>query len=240
MITTILFDLDGTLLPMDTELFTKKYFKELSIKLKEYFTLEEVTKSIWGSTKYMVSNIDINKTNEEAFFEDFYKRVDYEAEVIDPILKDFYEKDFNNIKSVANQNKYIIQSVSLLKQKGYKLVVATNPLFPEKAVLHRIEWAGLNVEDFIFVTSFEKMHYCKPQLKFYEEILDNIEENASSCLMVGNDIVEDMIASKIGIKTYLIEDYVINKDKEDISIDCRGNYKDFYEFVRELPSLKQD
>lgn len=238
MITTILFDLDGTLLPMDTELFTKKYFKELSIKLKDYFTLEEVTKSIWGSTKYMVSNVDINKTNEEVFFEDFYKRVNYEAEVIAPILKDFYEKDFNNIKSVTDQNKYIIQSVDLLKEKGYKLVVATNPLFPEKAVLHRIEWAGLSVEDFTFITSFEKMHYCKPQLKFYEEVLESIEEDASSCLMVGNDVGEDMIASKIGIKTYLIEDYAINKDKEDINIDCRGNYKDFYEFTKSLPNIK--
>ncbi len=84
------------------------------------------------------------------------------------------------------------------------------------------------------------MHYCKPQLKFYEEVLESIEEDASSCLMVGNDVGEDMIASKIGIKTYLIEDYAINKDKENINIDYRGNYKDFYEVVRELPSLKQD
>ncbi len=194
MITTILFDLDGTLLPMDTELFTKKYFKELAIKLKDYFTPEEITKNIWGSTKYMISNVDSNKTNEEAFFEDFYERIEHEAEVLNPIFEDFYEKDFNNIKSVASQNKYMINAVSLLKEKGYNLVVATNPLFPERAVLHRIEWAGLNVEDFMFITSFEKMHYCKPQLKFYEEILTNINKKPTNCLMVGNDIEEDMIA----------------------------------------------
>lgn len=238
MITTILFDLDGTLLPMDTEVFTKKYFKELAIKLKDYFTPEEITKNVWTSTKYMINNLDINKTNEECFFEDFYERVNQEAEVLNPIFEDFYEKDFNNIRSVATQNEHMIKAVSILKDKGYNLVIATNPLFPERAVLHRIEWAGLNIEDFMFITSFEKMHYCKPQIKFYEEILDNIKKKSSSCLMVGNDIVEDMIAKELGMKTYLIEDHVIGKAEENKNIDYKGSYLDFYEFAKALPNLK--
>ena len=238
MITTILFDLDGTLLPMDTDLFTKKYFSELAIKLKNYFTLEEITKNIWGSTKYMISNLDSNKTNEEAFFEDFYERINHKAEVLNPVFEDFYEKDFNNIKSIASQNKYIIEAVDLLKEKGYNLVVATNPLFPERAILHRIEWAGLNQEDFMFITSFEKMHYCKPQLKFYEEILDNIKKQPSHCMMVGNDIGEDMIAKEMGMKTYLIEDHIIGTEIESKNIDYKGSYKDFYEFTKKLPEIK--
>ena len=36
MITTLLFDLDGTLLPMDTEVFTKHYFSLLVQKLAPY------------------------------------------------------------------------------------------------------------------------------------------------------------------------------------------------------------
>ncbi|MCK9268320.1 MAG: HAD hydrolase-like protein, partial [Alkaliphilus sp.] len=82
MITTILFDLDGTLLPIDTEEFTEKYFMEISIKLRDYFTPEEIVKNIWDSTKYMISNIDPDKTNEEAFFEDFYERINHRAEII--------------------------------------------------------------------------------------------------------------------------------------------------------------
>lgn len=238
MITTILFDLDGTLLPMDTEIFTKRYFAELAIKLKEYFTPEEVAKNIWTSTKYMIGNIDPNKTNEEAFFEDFYGRINHEEKILNPIFEDFYEKDFNNIKNVATQNKYIIEAVKLLKDKGYNLVVATNPLFPEKAILHRIEWAGLNKEDFMFITSFEKMHYCKPQLKFYEEILDNISKQPFNCIMVGNDIEEDMIAKTLGMKTYLIEDHIIGTVRNDNNIDYRGSYEDFYEFAKNLPKIK--
>ena len=238
MITTILFDLDGTLLPMDMDVFIKKYFSELSIKLKDYFTPGELTESIWSSTKYMVSNIDADKTNEETFFEDFYERINHEAEIINPILDDFYEDDFNNIRSVTAQNKHIMESVASLKQKGYHLVLATNPIFPEKAILHRIEWAGLNKDDFIFITSFEKMHYCKPQLKFYEEVLENIQRHPQHCLMVGNDIEEDMIAKSLGMKTYLIENHIIGTIKKDMSIDYKGSYEDFYEFVTALPSLR--
>lgn len=238
MLNTILFDLDGTLLPMDTEAFTKRYFKELSIKLKDFFTPEEITSHLWNSTKYMVGNTETHKTNEEAFYEDFYKNIRHEREVLNPILEEFYEKDFNKVRDVSNQNDHMIKSVNLLKEKGYNLVVATNPLFPQTAILNRIEWAGVSKEDFNFITSFEKMHFCKPNLDFYREILENIDKKPKSCLMVGNDIKEDMIAKEIGIETYLISDFVIGDIKEDKNIDHKGDYKDFYRFVKSLPSLK--
>ena len=234
MITTILFDLDGTLLPIDTEEFTEKYFMEISVKLKDYFTPEQVVKNIWDSTMYMISNIDPDKTNEEAFFEDFYERINHKAEILNPIFNDFYEKDFNNIREISTKSKYMIDAVALLKQKGYDLVVATNPLFPEKAILHRIEWAGLNKDDFIFISSLEKMHYCKPRLEFYEEVLDIIQKCPQHCMMVGNDIEEDMIAKNLGMKTYLIKDHIIGTITEDLIIDYKGNYEDFYEFVKTL------
>ena len=234
MITTILFDLDGTLLPIDTEEFTEKYFMEISIRLRDYFTPEQVVKNIWDSTKCMISNIDPDKTNEEAFFEDFYERIDHKAEILNPIFNDFYERDFNNIREISTKSKYMIDAVAMLKQKGYDLVVATNPLFPERAILHRIEWAGLNKEDFIFISCLEKMHYCKPRLEFYEEVLEIIQKCPQHCMMVGNDIEEDMIAKNLGMKTYLIKDHIIGTITEDLIIDYKGNYEDFYEFVRNL------
>lgn len=237
VINTILFDLDGTLLPMDTELFIKKYFKALSIKLKDYFTPEEVTKHMWASTRYMMKNREMAKTNQCAFFEAFYKNVDHKSEDLNPIFDEFYEKDFNDIKVVSERNDHIIKSVKLLKEKGYDLVVATNPLFPKTAILNRIEWAGLNQDDFIFITSFEEMHFCKPNLEFYREILNKINKDPSSCLMVGNDVKEDMIVNEIGVKTYLIQDFIIGDIGEEKNIDHKGSYKDFYRFAKGLSSL---
>ena len=236
MINTILFDLDGTLLPMDTEVFTKRYFKELAIKLKDYFTPDEITKQMWDSTEYMMNNKDLNLSNQEAFFEDFYKKVPHKEEILNPIFDDFYEKDFNNIKDVSKKNDDMVKAVKVLKEKGYELVVATNPLFPKSAILNRINWAGLEESDFMFITSFEEMHYAKQNINFYKEILDKVSKEPSECLMVGNDVREDMVVSEIDIKTYLITDHA-SGDITDKNIDYSGNYKDFYKFAKAMPRI---
>lgn len=239
MINTIMFDLDGTLLPMDTEIFAKEYFKELSIKLKDFFTPEEITKLLWDTTKKVISNEDDKKTNEEVFFEVFYENIKHDRKVLDPILYEFYEKDFNKMKSITEKDKDMIASVELLKEKGYELVVATNPLFPRTAILNRINWAGLNKEDFSYITSFEHMHFAKPNLNYYREILININKAPAHCIMVGNDVNEDMIASELGIKTYLIDGFVIGDKEETDNIDYVGDYTDFYNFSKKLPDLNK-
>lgn len=236
MIDTILFDLDGTLLSMDTEEFIKNYFKALSIKLKNYFTPEEVVKYFWSSTQYMINNVDPNKTNEEAFFEDFYQYID-DVEELNEVLEEFYRKDFNSVKEVSEVNQNIVNSIKILKDKGYDLVVATNPLFPLTAILNRIEWAGLDKDDFIFITSFEEMHFCKPQIQYYSEILDKLNKDANKCIMVGNDVNEDMIAKEIGIETYLITDNIIGDIGDNKNIGYHGTYNDFYDFVLNLAKV---
>ena len=237
MIDTILFDLDGTLLSMDTDEFIRKYFNALSIKLKDYFTYDEVTKYFWNSTQYMINNTDSSKTNEEAFFEDFFQHVD-DVDELTKVLDEFYRVDFDKVKEVSEVNKYIVESIKLLKDKGYNLVVATNPLFPLPAILNRIEWAGLDKDDFMFITSFEIMHYCKPNINYYSEILSEINKDASQCLMVGNDVKEDMIAKEIGISTYLITDNIIGSVNDSKNIDEFGEYKDFYKYVLKLDNVK--
>lgn len=235
MLRTILFDLDGTLLPLDINLFLKRYFEELTLKFQDYFQPKELTNLVWESTEYMIKNIEKEKTNADAFFEKFYSKVFHKPEEINQIFDDFYTNDFPKIRETTCQNEMILKAVDLLKEKGYELVVATNPMFPKKAILHRIDWAGLKKEDFLFITSFEEMHYCKPQLQFYEEVLEKINRKPEECMMVGNDVEEDMIAKQLGLKTYLIEDYIIQRSKDRSMIDECGKYEDFYEFVKSLP-----
>ena len=40
--------------------------------------------------------------------------------------------------------------------------------------------------------------------------------------MVGNDVQEDMVASELGLKTYLVTDYTIDRGKSNYKIDQRG------------------
>ncbi|AOY76041.1 HAD family hydrolase [Clostridium formicaceticum] len=238
MLKTILFDLDGTLLPFKMEDFIKKYFEELGKKFQNYFTFKELQNLLWESTEYMIRNMEVDKTNADAFFEDFYSKTTHSPDRLMPLFEDFYTNDFPKIKEVTKQSEYIVKAISLLKEKKYELIVATNPLFPKQAILHRIEWAGLNKDDFAFITNFEEMHFCKPHLHFYQELLEKINRQPQECMMVGNDVEEDMIAKKLGCITYLIEDYKIQRSENADTIDYRGKYEDFYEFVKALPLIK--
>lgn len=237
MINTFIFDLDGTLLPMDMEVFLNKYFSELSIKFKDLFSQKELTAHVWASTTYMIKNKDPLITNEEAFFSDFYKRISYGPEIISPLFEDFYINDFKRIMTATRQEVIMVEAIKLLKEKGYKVVIATNPIFPELAINQRVQWGGFSIQDFEFITSFEKMHFCKPHLEFYHEVLDKVGKNPDECMMVGNDVEEDMVAKKLGIQTYLIEDCIICRENNKENIDFMGTYKDFFEFITSLPEV---
>lgn len=234
---TVLFDLDGTLLPLDVEEFTKAYFTELCKKLSPVIAPEILPKLIWDSTEYMVNNLEENKTNMEAFFEDFQKRIDKNIEDLKLVFDEFYRFDFKNLRSVVYPNPLVKESIDLLKKKGYELVVATNPIFPKEAIYQRIEWAGLEKDDFRLITTYENMHFCKPNIQYYKEILSILDKKPGDAMMVGNDLLEDMVASKIGIKTFLIEDYMIDRQDMNIVPDYRGSLQEFYKFVEKLPTL---
>ncbi|WP_139904671.1 HAD family hydrolase [Clostridium thermarum] len=234
---TILFDLDGTLLPMDMKLFEKIYFSELCSFFKDILPPEKLTEYVWKSTAAMVKNTEL-KTNEEVFFEDFTKNVGENIESFLERFNSFYDTNFQKVKESVKDVPAIRESVRILKSKGYDMVIATNPLFPRKAIYHRIRWAGFEPEEFIYVSSFEQNHYCKPQVYYYREVLEQIDKKPEECLMVGNDVQEDLIASKLGIKTYLITNNLLHRCDEEIQSDFMGDYDDFLNFVKELPNIK--
>lgn len=233
---TILFDLDGTLLPLDMEEFTQEYFAQLASKLSDHINPQKLPEFIWASTKCMINDLDSNRTNLEVFFEDFKTRIDSNLDEIKPILDKFYKEDFKQLKKVVNPNSLSKKIIDELKVKNYDLVIATNPLFPKDAIYHRVEWAGLNPDDFKLITTYESMHFCKPNLEYFKEILSIIGNESEDVMMVGNDVQEDIIASKLGIKTFLIEDCKIDRGLGDFNPDHKGTLEDFYSFVKELPS----
>ena len=51
-------------------------------------------------------------------------------------------------------------------------------------------WAGLKPEDFELYTTYENTGYCKPNPKYYQDILERLDLTAQECMMVGNDIYE--------------------------------------------------
>lgn len=233
-LTTVLFDLDGTLLPMDQDVFIKHYFGLLAQKLAPYgYEPEQLIQAIWSGTKAMVRN-DGTRTNEKAFWDAFDAFFDYPASKDAQVHQDFYRNEFNQVQAVCGYQPMAAQTVQWLKGKGLRLILSTNPLFPAIATENRIRWAGLCPEDFEYITTYENAGYSKPNLDYYRQILSKCHLTPEECLMVGNDTGEDMVAKQLGMQVFLLTDCLINKAGEDISQYPGGSFPQLDTFLRKL------
>ena len=231
MIKNILFDLDGTLLPMDQDLFVEGYFKLLIKKVTPYgINGEDLIKAIWHGTAAMINN-DGKLSNEEVFWNDLKDNYKDYSLTLEKLLNEFYFNDFKDGKIFCGFNEESKKIVDDIKQKGLTLILATNPIFPSFATESRIKWAGLNADDFALYTTYENCHYSKPNIKYYEEILAKTNIKANECLMVGNDVSEDMVASEIGMDTFLLTDCLINKTNIDINKYNHGGFKELRDYL---------
>lgn len=231
----VLFDLDGTLLNIDMDYFLKQYFGRMVLMAREqgYQNAEKLVEQVYRSTEQMILNKDPDRTNQEVFEEDFYRSWPYSPNEFNPFFDYFYEQGFPQLRCYCSPFPGVSQMVQGLRKKGCKIVISTNPVFPLRAIEHRLDWAELGHFDFDLVTSFENMHFCKPQIEYYQEIADILGVDAGECLMVGNDVGEDMVAGMIGMKTFLVENMLIDRG-ERLHADWRGKLDALYSFFREI------
>lgn len=235
MIKMVLFDLDGTLLPMDQDVFVKYYFGLLAKKLAPLgYDPKKLVDSVWMGTSAMVRN-NGSCNNEEAFWLCFSSIYGEQVRNDMPVFESFYANEFQGSKVSCGYNPKAAEVVAALKKAGTRVALATNPLFPAIATQSRIGWAGLNQDDFEFITTYENSHYCKPNPEYYEEVCSILSVDPSECLMIGNDIEEDMIAaSTVGLKVFLLKDCIINAHDADISQYPQGDFDDLLLYLKEL------
>ncbi|GAB6181996.1 HAD family hydrolase [Desulfotomaculum defluvii] len=238
MYKTILFDLDGTLLPMDLNIFLTNYFGRLTQACSHLLDPKLLYRNLWASTEAMIRDNCANKTNQEVFMEDFIPRFDLSADDIMPLFDQFYTSKFTELIQCTTPTSLSRQICQELVAKGYQLVLATNPIFPDVATAHRMRWAGIEDIPWALVTTYENSHYCKPNPNYYREILHRIGAKAEETLMVGNDVKEDLVAGKLGIDTYLVKDNLIDHGQPDYETDFEGRLEDFMNFVKKLPKIK--
>lgn len=203
----ILFDMDGTLLPMDQHIFVKHYFGELAKVLAPYgVEAEALNAALWGGVKAMVKN-DGAKTNEERFWDFFDKeiRIEQGKEELRKITTNFYSNEFHKVKEYMGTNPLARKAVELAHGLAPHVILATNPIFPMSAQLSRLSWVGLGEEDFDFITAYEDQYFCKPNPRYFEEICKKMDVDPKKCLMIGNDELEDMrAASAVGMDCYMV------------------------------------
>ena len=232
MFEMILFDLDATLLPMDQNEFVKEYFKHLARKLAPNgYEAGALVDAVWKGTAAIIRN-DGSRSNEDAFWSEFANILGEDALADKPLFDEFYMNEFENARGVCGFNPAAAGTVRALKAAGFRVALATNPIFPAAATEKRIRWAGLEPEDFELRTTYENSAFCKPNPAYYTDIARSLSVKPSACLMVGNDATEDMAAQEAGMSVFLITDCLINRENKDISVYPNGSFEQLMEYVQ--------
>ena len=181
----------------------------------------------------MVAN-DGSRTNEEVFWDSFSKDLSTRREEVETEVLDFYGNDFNQAICTTRPDPFAAEIIRYLKEKGKKVYLATNPVFPRCATMNRIRWAGLDAADFEEITTYETCRYSKPSVGYFQEILERNHLKPERCLMVGNDRREDLAAGELGVKTYLVTQCV-EHGEEPGRADYEGaNLEQLYQDLKEL------
>ena len=211
-IEAVLFDLDNTLLMFKELTFFEAYSKKLYLAFRDIFSVEEFSKRLMFSTQQMIENNGL-QTNAEYFIDSFVDGTTFDKQKLWGRLESFYANEFEQFQPLMTPHPDARDVILRLKEIGLKVVIATNPMFPMNIQQMRLHWANLGDINFDLITSADNFNYCKPRLEYYREICFQINLEPEKCLMVGNDALNDMIASQIGMKTYL------TTEADDVSIE---------------------
>lgn len=211
MIRAVLFDLDGTLLRIDTARFVDAYVNLLAGWFAPRIPKDRFLASLLRATQRMMENRDPSRTNKEVFDDAFYPAVGISAEAMAAPLAEFYDQAYPALATMATADPAAREAVSTALERGLVAVLATQPIFPAVAVRQRMAWAGIADLPFALVTSYEIAHACKPHPEYFKEVASAIRRAPEECLFIGNDAIEDSAARQVGMETYLVTDYLTGK-----------------------------
>lgn len=228
----ILFDLDGTLLPMDQKIFVKSYFGKLTKKLAPLgYEPQKLIEALWVGIKTVIKNTS-DRFNDEVFWDVFVKIFGEKVREDEKYFEEFYKNEFQAVKEDCGFNPKAAKSIKELKEMGYRVALATNPIFPKIATESRIRWAGMEPEEFEWITTYENCKRSKPNPQYYLEIIEKINVKPEECIMVGNDVTEDMVAQTIGMDVFLLTDCLLNKEEKDYSQYPQGGFDEMMEYIK--------
>ncbi len=231
----IMTDLDCTLLPMDQDKYIERYFEEIAKFFVEKGFDGKLVVTATMKASYAMAKNNGSVTNAQAFESAFAQLLEDDADAVIELFDDIYGDRYDSIRDVAQYNDKAQLIANLMKDKASYAVVATQSMFPREAVKKRLNWTGVDINIFDYVTTYDSCHYCKPNPMYYQEIMDRYSVTAEQTLMIGNDITEDILPCKeLGVDTFLVTNNIINTIDYDISSLTKGTYDELIEYLKAL------
>lgn len=204
-LSAVLFDLDDTLLGNNMERFVPRYFQLLYNSMQDTPGGLAVIGQLWAATEHAMRTADPARTVQDVLWQALEELSGVRSDVAAPWFDAFYVEQFPLLYAATQPRLIARPLIERCLARGWQVVIATNPVFPRRAVEERLRWAGVPVTElpYALVTTYEIMHATKPHPAYYREILQRIGQEAAACLMVGDDWENDIApAQALGLATY--------------------------------------
>jgi len=234
-ITTVLFDLDGTLIRMDQDEFIRLYFVSLLGKISRLgYDVSVMKKALEGAVIASLKN-NGEISNEARFWQTFDALSGGCAEKLKNEIDSYYREEFNSvIEQTCSSYPRVREVLDLVKAKGLRPILATNPIFPAVATYARIKLGGMSPDDVEYITAYENSSYCKPNPLYFTELLAKLGIRPEECVMIGNDTRDDFCAHALGIPVFVLTECLINNTGVNLDDYPHGGFDELLDFIDNL------
>jgi FMN phosphatase YigB (HAD superfamily) len=203
---TLLLDLDDTLIDTNLDTFVPAYFQALGQHMAARVAPDILLRALISGTNLMNESEDPTHTLEEIFDSRFYTILGIPKEELAEIINEFYDNVFSTLAIHTKPRAAAASLIEWASSHGFRVAIATDPLFPRKATYHRIRWAGIDPDQVELISTFEHFHFTKTHPAYYAEVLGRLGWPEGPVLMVGNDVTRDLTpAHRLGLATYFID-----------------------------------
>ncbi|HSF80962.1 MAG TPA: DinB family protein [Anaerolineales bacterium] len=236
---TLLLDLDDTLLDNPVTDFLPAYLQAISSHLAPFVDPKLVVSSLLSGTKRMLANQQPDCTLEEVFNEYFYTALGASRQALNKPIEQFYAEVFPSLKSITDPSPQAVQVVDTAMKRGFRVVIATNPLFPRTAIVQRLTWAGLSPENYPFalIPSMETIHFAKPNPAYLAELLARLGWPEGPVIMVGDDLHNDIApALELGLPVFWISNGTASPSLEHPLPTASGALGDLLPWLDTMPA----
>ena len=230
-IQAILFDLDGTLLQVEMHHYIPRYAASLAAHLSNRVAVDKTIEAIFSAIRTLIERDSGQTSNETCFLQHIAEQLGLDSATVGHNFSRFFSGDLSRLDPLMQPMTLTRALIDQSLEYGLEVVIATNPVFPRAVVNARLARAGLANYDFRLVTCYENCRRCKPNPDYFNDILGHLDLPADACLMVGNDTGHDLAARKVGIPTFLVDTWLIDRCEGDFETDLRGDHLSLLDFI---------
>jgi len=229
-----LFDLDGTLIDVDMQQFVPTYLCRLAGRLAAYADPQRTVRTLHAAVMSMLDGTSGECSLEELLRTMLAEQLQLDWPDYQAGLAAFCREDLDELRPMVKPHPLARALVHSCLARGWRVALATNPIFPRAVIEARIAWGGLADLPFQPVTSYETSRHCKPQAGFFNDLLAELDLEPPACLMVGNDTLHDLAAARLGLPTCLLTTWRIDRPGSGLSADWEGPHDALLELLQEL------